>query len=420
MKGKTSRRNTAKAPQRREPLPYGSILKHCGSGIAVADSNGNIKFMNSALAEIFGFPASRLTSIPVWARLIFPDAGIRTQSVRDWKRDVEARTPTPYREYEYVRSDGARRWCRFRLSPLTDDIIIVTGEDVTEYKIAEFALSESEIKFRDLSEQSPNMIFINCGGRIVYANMQCERALGYSRAEFYDADFDFTDLIVAEDRDTVRRKFALHMSGREVPPYEYGLVTKQGKWIEAMITTRVLTYEGSPALLGIVTDVSALKRAQANLQKSSNKLRAQAKELRAKNAALREILPQIQGEKLLIKKQVSTNIHKFARPILKKLRSRADASQKQSLDQLESILRDLTAQFGLPATEQTAGLSPRQIEICNLIATGKTTRQIAALLNLSVRTIDTQRTRIREKLGIVNRGVSLTTHLLTRHTGGRQ
>ncbi|MHC4157150.1 MAG: MEDS domain-containing protein [Planctomycetota bacterium] len=56
------------------------------------------------------------------------------------------------------------------------------------------ALRESEEKFRNLAEQSPNMIFINKAGRIVYANERCEKLMGYDREQLCSADFDFLTL----------------------------------------------------------------------------------------------------------------------------------------------------------------------------------------------------------------------------------
>ncbi len=47
-----------------------------------------------------------------------------------------------------------------------------------------------------------------------------------------------------------------------------------------------------------------------------------------------------------------------------------------------------------------ATLSPRQREILQLIAEGNTTKDIANLLNLSVKTVDTHRTQLMERLNI--------------------
>jgi sensor domain CHASE-containing protein len=60
------------------------------------------------------------------------------------------------------------------------------------------ALRESKQKFRTLAEESPNMIFINKSGRVVYANKRCEDIMGYSRSDYYAEEFDFFTLIAPE------------------------------------------------------------------------------------------------------------------------------------------------------------------------------------------------------------------------------
>ncbi len=120
--------------------------------------------------------------------------------------------------------------------------------------------------FQLITEQSPNMIFINKGGRVVYVNRRCTQEMGYSREEFCDPDFDFMILIAPESVDRVRASFAKHMQGQEVPPYEYYLTTKEGKKIAAIITTKLIRYQGEPAILGIITDITQRKRAEEELQ----------------------------------------------------------------------------------------------------------------------------------------------------------
>jgi len=55
--------------------------------------------------------------------------------------------------------------------------------NITDRKVIETAMKESEEMFRNLAEQSPNMIFINKNRRVVYANQQCETTTGYSLKE---------------------------------------------------------------------------------------------------------------------------------------------------------------------------------------------------------------------------------------------
>jgi PAS domain S-box-containing protein len=150
--------------------------------------------------------------------------------------------------------------------------------DITEQKKAEEALMESEEKFRNLSEQSPNMIFINKGGRIVYANTRCEEILDYRKEDFYSSDFNFFDIIAPEYIPVVKEKYEKHLRGEDITPYEYALLTKDGNRIEAIINTKIIHYEGEKSILGIVTDIAERKRAEEAIRESEEKFRKVAEQ----------------------------------------------------------------------------------------------------------------------------------------------
>jgi len=145
--------------------------------------------------------------------------------------------------------------------------------DITEQRRAEKSLRESEDKFRTLAEQSPSMIFINKRGKVVYANSKCVEVMGYTKEEFYSSDFDFLKLIALVDVEKVKENFAKHMKGEEVVPYEYSIVTKNGKRFEAIITTKLIHFENENAMLGTITDIAELKRSEEALRKSEEKYR---------------------------------------------------------------------------------------------------------------------------------------------------
>jgi PAS domain S-box-containing protein len=132
---------------------------------------------------------------------------------------------------------------------------------------------ESEMMFRTLAEESPNMIFINKGGRVVYANKRCEEIMGYSREEFYSKDFNFMSLIAPDYRDLVQKNFRKHATGQEIAPYEYKLFTKEGGEIFAIHTTKLIDYEGERAILGIVTDITERKMSELAMRKRLMKFR---------------------------------------------------------------------------------------------------------------------------------------------------
>jgi PAS domain S-box-containing protein len=139
--------------------------------------------------------------------------------------------------------------------------------DITERKEAEEILRESEEKFRTFAEQSPNMIFINHNGNVVYANEKCEEQMGYTKEEFYSPDFNFLKITAPESVDLLKEMFSKHMRGEEVSAYEYVVLTKHGKRIDAIITTKLILFENGNAILGIITDISEHKKAEESLLK---------------------------------------------------------------------------------------------------------------------------------------------------------
>jgi PAS domain S-box-containing protein/putative nucleotidyltransferase with HDIG domain len=179
-------------------------------------------------------------------------------------------------ESVYVRKDGSLLPLEVNLRLIefnNQKFILTSARDITGRKIAEEALKESEAKFRTLAELSPNIVFINKKGRIVYANDKCETIVGYKKEELYRDEFNFLTLIVPEHRNLIKASFSKHMNGEEVIPIEYALITKDGRRIEVILSTTLIVYENDTAILGTVTDITDRKKAEEYLRESENKYR---------------------------------------------------------------------------------------------------------------------------------------------------
>jgi PAS domain S-box-containing protein len=130
----------------------------------------------------------------------------------------------------------------------------------------EQVLRESEEKFRNLADQSPNMIFINKKGRVVYASRQCELTMGYTREEFYAPGFNFQKMTAPGFEGLLAENFRRHAKGEEVRPYEYTMLTRTGQRIDAILTTKLIRYGDEPAILGIITDITLRARTERLLE----------------------------------------------------------------------------------------------------------------------------------------------------------
>jgi len=171
------------------------------------------------------------------------------------------------------------RWFENSVYPIFDSNgevgrFAVFSRDITERKRWEQSIKESEEKFRSLAEQSPNMIFINKAGRIVYVNKKCEEITGYKKEELCSADFDFLTLIGPESLDLIKENFRKHSQGLEVPPYEYTIINKAGGKITAINSSKLIQYEGQTAILGVITDITEQKETEKALAASEFKYRS--------------------------------------------------------------------------------------------------------------------------------------------------
>ena len=192
-------------------------------------------------------------------------AGIEnTEMFAQLRRCIEKRT-SHRMVNEFTFLDGTRGWFELCMEPVPEGALILSW-DITENKEAKDILEESEQNFRTLAEESPNMVFINKMGPIVYANRRCEEITGYKREELYSSDFDFLTLIAPEYKEQVKANFSCHIRGQESKSIEYVFITKYGKRIEAILNTKLITYKKRPAILGVMTDISQHKKVEQELK----------------------------------------------------------------------------------------------------------------------------------------------------------
>ena len=158
-------------------------------------------------------------------------------------------------------------------------------------------------------------------------------------------------------------------------------------------------------------DVTRLNQAEKALEAVNEELELERQTLREKNTALKEVLGQIEHEKRRMASQMHLNINRMAYPILNALEERTSPEGEYYVSLLKSCLADITSPFISKLETGHSNLTPRELEICHMVKSGFTSKQVAASLNTSVETVLKQRKMIRRKLGISNQKVNLVTHL---------
>lgn len=239
------------------------------------DSTGKLVYVNEQ-----GFELSGYTKLDLEKGLFAFDLFDQKDKQRGKEnfRKVLSNIPSRNNEYTLVRKDGST------FPVLVSSAAIIMGNktvglrglliDITQRKKIEDAFRNNEEKFRTIAEKSPNMIFINYRGRVVYANKKCEDFMGYTRDEFYSPNFSFLSLCAPEYAELLKSKFAMHSRGEDVDPYEYVLLTRDGKRLNAIISSKLIDYEDGKAILGIVTDITQIKQTEQEIRISEEKYRS--------------------------------------------------------------------------------------------------------------------------------------------------
>lgn len=145
---------------------------------------------------------------------------------------------------------------------------------------------------------------------------------------------------------------------------------------------------------------------------TEQKLAAKEKHLEKMNEALKSMVDHRELEKKAIEESILTNLKRLVFPYLEKLNnSGLDIEPRTYVDILKSNLEDLISPFSNTVSAKYLDLTPTEIQVSDLIRQGKTSKEIASLLNVSTSAVSFHRNNIREKLGLLNKKTNLKTYL---------
>jgi len=175
-------------------------------------------------------------------------------------------------QHEY-RSERDGRYFLETITPVTDHegktIIAATvaSKDITERKMAEKALQESEGLYRVLAEKSFAGVYVLQDGKFCFFNSNAASYTGYTPEELIGKDS--MSIVHPEDREQLRKNAIEMLHGERTLPYEFRLMTKGGQIRWLMETVTSILWEGKRAILGNCMDLSERKRMEEEIKSLS-------------------------------------------------------------------------------------------------------------------------------------------------------
>ena len=148
-------------------------------------------------------------------------------------------------------------------------------QDITEKKLLQVKLEESEERFRLLFEEAPlGYQSLAENGKILYVNDTWCRMLGYTKEETEGVWFG--NFLVHEDQERFRDNFSLFRKKGEAYNIEYRMVRKNGSVIYVTIDGKVRYDENGNYIQShcIVKDITEQKNAENALRESEKKFKS--------------------------------------------------------------------------------------------------------------------------------------------------
>ena len=145
-----------------------------------------------------------------------------------------------------------------------------------------------------------------------------------------------------------------------------------------------------------------------SLEKSKSLLATKADELEESNTALRILIKNIEQEKKDIEEDFHTTITARITPFINKLEKLCDNDeQRRYIDGIRSNINDLTSPTARLSFAKKVQLTVNELQVADMVQKGLTSKDIAEIMNVSYRTVEKYRGKIRKKCGISNSKVNL-------------
>ncbi|MFH0967514.1 MAG: PAS domain S-box protein, partial [Methanobacteriota archaeon] len=244
------------------------------SVVMITASDGVIVYANPRFEQMFGYEATELTGRNISS--VNAPGETSPEIIANEIINSLIQSGSWSGEVQNIRKDGTLFWCHANVSTfhhhMYGEVWISVHEDITQRKQIEKALRTSEARYRQLVEYANDAIGVAQNGMLQLINPRMVELTGYSQEELLS--HPFPTFIHPDDRAMVVDMHRRRVAGDNPPPrYSFRLVRKDETitWVE--ISAVAIEWEGSPATLSFLIDITERKQAEEALRESNQKFR---------------------------------------------------------------------------------------------------------------------------------------------------
>jgi PAS domain S-box-containing protein len=268
-------RKKMEAALRQSEEKFQTLFESSIDALFILDINGNFIDVNKPAYERLGYTKEEMLSTHI-SQIELPEFAVM---VHERMAHMQKHGEGMF-ESAHKRKDGSVMPVEINARTIDFEgkkVVFSVIRDITERKLMEEALRESEKRYHTLFEQSPDgILIINNAGKIIEFNETAHRQLGYSREEF--AKLSLSDIDPVESQEEIQARIEKILEAGQAE-FDVKHRTKQGEDRDVHIITKVIVLSGGPIFYAIWHDITERKKAEDRINQS----------LREKETLLREL-----------------------------------------------------------------------------------------------------------------------------------
>ena len=273
----------ADAERRANAQLFENAFLHAAIGMALVGLDGRFLKVNPAFCDLMGHGQQRMLTLDFQA-ITHPDDLAADLGLLG--RLTTGQIPSYQMDKRYIRADGAVVWARLSVSMVTEPDgqpkhFIAQVQDQTAHRAAECALAQSELRFRRLADNAPDMIAESTlEGVMTYVSPACLATTGFTPEELIGRTF--ISLMHPEDGQAVLTmcQTVFASKGDVAPwPVEFRAEHKDGRplWMECKPTLARDSETGLfTGLTDVIRDITTRKQLEADLRRTQTDAEAAA------------------------------------------------------------------------------------------------------------------------------------------------
>ena len=254
---------------------YRQLIDTLQEGVWLIDKDANTTFVNPRMAEMLGYTVEAMLGQDLFAFIDEKNKELMQRKLQRRRQGIKESY-----DFEFICKDGHTIYVTLASSPIMDEsgnyqgaIAVVT--DVTERRLAEEALRESEERFRVTYEGAPvGITHVSPEGKWLHVNRRFCEMVGYSRKELLQRTFK--DITYPDDLEA-NLKLLYQLLASEITTYsmEKRYIHKNGSlvWVNLTVTPVRDTTGEVKYIIGIIEDINERKQAEEALRQSEERFR---------------------------------------------------------------------------------------------------------------------------------------------------